>query len=132
MNKNYSEESNQWFHDLKDKNISQNRVQTNNSTRNIFQHHNKFKSYQNKNVSPKIVNWSQNEHWKQTKELKCHFQNHFKQGPTINIPHPSISRKPTLIFCNYCCKVGHISLECRFRKRNNMSNVIWVPKSILD
>jgi beta-glucosidase-like glycosyl hydrolase len=35
---------------------------------------------------------------------------------------------PTSVFCNYCCKYEYISLECKFRKGNNMSNVAWVPK----
>jgi hypothetical protein len=35
---------------------------------------------------------------------------------------------PTSAFCNYYCKHGHISLECKFRKGSNMSNAAWVPK----
>jgi hypothetical protein len=35
---------------------------------------------------------------------------------------------PTSAFCNYCCKNGHISLECQFKKSSNMANVAWVPK----
>jgi hypothetical protein len=31
-------------------------------------------------------------------------------------------------FCNYFCKLGHISFECQHRKRNNNVNIIWVSK----
>jgi hypothetical protein len=51
-------------------------------------------------------------------EHTSHFKSHFVQEK---------SHVPTIIFCNYCCKVCHTSLDCDFRKRNN-KNVVWVPK----
>jgi hypothetical protein len=51
-------------------------------------------------------------------KLTLHFKSHFVQEKY---------HVPTRIFCNYCCKIGHISLDCDFRKRNN-KNIVWVPK----
>jgi hypothetical protein len=51
-------------------------------------------------------------------ELTSHFKSHFVQEKC---------HVPTRIFCNYYCKIGHISLDCDFRKRSN-KNVVWVPK----
>lgn len=31
--------------------------------------------------------------------------------------------------CYYCCCKGHVFAECKLRKKNNMLNVVWVPKS---
>jgi hypothetical protein len=53
-------------------------------------------------------------------ELTSHFKSHFVQEKC---------HVPTRIFCNYYCKIGHISLDCDFRKRNN-KNVVWVSKVI--
>jgi hypothetical protein len=53
-------------------------------------------------------------------ELTSHFKSHFVQEKY---------HVPTRIFCNYCYKIGHISLDCDFRKRSN-KNVVWVPKVI--
>jgi hypothetical protein len=55
----------------------------------------------------------------QTQRLKDDYHNRFMKF---------MVNPPTSVFCNYCCKHGHISLECKFRKGNNMSNVVWVPK----
>jgi hypothetical protein len=53
-----------------------------------------------------------------TQELTSHFKSHFVQEKC---------HIPTIIFCNYCCKIGHISLDYDFRKKSN-KNVVWVPK----
>ena len=58
-------------------------------------------------------------HTSQIQKLKSDFKTHFIKG-NIN--------PPTQAFCNHCCHFGHISLECKFRKISNMSNVVWVPK----
>jgi exopolysaccharide biosynthesis protein len=55
-----------------------------------------------------------------SQELNSHFKFHFVQEK---------DHIPTRIFYNYCCKIGHISLDCNFRKKNN-KNVAWVPKVI--
>lgn len=39
----------------------------------------------------------------------------------------SITRKSN-ITCHFCCCKGHTSLECMLRGKNNMLNVVWVPK----
>jgi hypothetical protein len=51
-------------------------------------------------------------------EFTSHFKSHFVQEKY---------HVPTRIFCNYYCKICHISLDCDFRKRSN-KNVVWVPK----
>jgi hypothetical protein len=53
-------------------------------------------------------------------KLTSHFKSHFMQEKY---------HVPTRIFYNYYCKIGHISLDCDFRKRSN-KNVVWVPKVI--
>jgi hypothetical protein len=53
-------------------------------------------------------------------ELTSHFKSHFVQKK---------GHVPTKIFCNYCCKIDHIFLDCDFRKRSD-KNVVWVPKVI--
>jgi hypothetical protein len=55
-----------------------------------------------------------------TQELTSHFKSHFVQEK---------NHIPTKIFYNYCCKIGHISLDYDFRKRSN-KNVVWVSKVI--
>ena len=30
--------------------------------------------------------------------------------------------------CHYCCQKGHTLDECRFRRKSNLSNVVWMPK----
>jgi hypothetical protein len=37
-------------------------------------------------------------------------------------------KSQTCTFCNYYCHIGHISLDCKLRKENNIANVVWVPK----
>lgn len=43
----------------------------------------------------------------------------------------SKTRKSNIICCYYCCK-GHVFAECKLRKKINMLNVVWVPKSHKD
>jgi hypothetical protein len=40
-------------------------------------------------------------------ELKYHYKSHFIQNG---------DKIPSKIFCIYCCQLGHISIECKFRK----------------
>lgn len=53
------------------------------------------------------------------------YTNNLKQGSNLgaNTPLHSI-HKLCSILCNYCCKQGHTSVECWFRRKNNMSNVV--------
>jgi hypothetical protein len=52
---------------------------------------------------------------KRAQELKNHYHSHFVQNCYL---------KSSNIFYNYCCKVGHISVECQFRKGNNNTSVV--------
>ena len=38
------------------------------------------------------------------------------------------TNKPTLAFCNYCCKLGHISTSCNLNKPHSHSKYIWMRK----
>jgi hypothetical protein len=55
----------------------------------------------------------------QAQGLKESYQNTFVK---------SSKNSQTCVFCNYCCHIGHISLDCKHRKENNIVNVVWVPK----
>ena len=54
-------------------------------------------------------------------DLKQHFRAHFVK---------SIGKedKSTSAFCNYCCKLGHISLECKAKKSSTNKQFAWVPR----
>jgi hypothetical protein len=54
-------------------------------------------------------------------EFSNHYKNHFVKGTEE-------TSKPTCSFCNYCCKTGHISLECLMRKPINSSKFVWMRK----
>jgi hypothetical protein len=41
----------------------------------------------------------------------------------------SSDKKFLNVFCNYYCKLGHISIECKFRNGDNKTNVVHVHKS---
>ena len=55
-------------------------------------------------------------------DVKAQFQNRFIKGETLE-------NKPTRAFCNYCCKLGHISLDCRIRNLSIKGEISWVPKA---
>jgi hypothetical protein len=55
----------------------------------------------------------------EAQSLKYDYHNHFVKV---------VVNPPTSVFCNYCCKYEYICLEYKFRKRSNMSNVVWVSK----
>jgi hypothetical protein len=55
----------------------------------------------------------------QAQGLKESYQNTFVKGR---------KKCQTCVFYNYCCHIGHMSLDFKFRKKNNITNVIWVPK----
>ena len=59
--------------------------------------------------------------------MKNSYQSQFVHGGFENIQMDSA--KPKITMCNYCCKLGHTSLECRFRNGGNKLNVTWVPKT---
>jgi hypothetical protein len=54
-------------------------------------------------------------------EYSNHYKSHFVKS-TDKISSPSCT------FCNYYCKIGHISLECPFRKTNNPLKNMWLRK----
>ena len=56
-------------------------------------------------------------------EFSYHYRNHFIKGSN------GISSHTTCSFCNYCCKIGHISLECPMLKPYNTSKFMWVKKN---
>ena len=59
------------------------------------------------------------------KQRKAELQNHYNKN---FIKGSKETPSPTCSFCNYCCQVGHISLECPLRKPTSSSNVMWVRK----
>jgi hypothetical protein len=50
---------------------------------------------------------------------KKKYQNTFVKGS---------KKSQTCVFCNYYCHIGHISLDCKLRKENNIANIVWIPK----
>jgi hypothetical protein len=75
---------------------------------------------QKSNSVVKNKNKSSNDPKRRAQELKSHYQTHFVKGS---------EKKTTTVFYNYCCNIGHTSIECELRKGSNNSKVIWVPKS---
>ena len=76
-----------------------------------------------KSVSSRVSNKSIGNHKSNLHEVKYQYRSTFKQC--------SIAQKPSITFYNYCCKIGHTSLEYRFRNGDNNPNVVWVPKDKL-
>jgi hypothetical protein len=73
-------------------------------------------------VSQQIKSSNKNKDFKpktQVQSLKDDYHNRFVKV---------VVNPPTSALCNYCCKHGHISFECKYRKGSNMHNVAWVPK----
>ena len=101
----YYKEQNGWRYECKGKNDAQLGVQINEQSRGIFQQANCSKPNHIHSYKPKS----------QAQELK-------KECVKGKI------NSPTSAFCNYCCRHGHISLECKLRKGGNKLNVAWVPK----
>jgi hypothetical protein len=103
-NKLYFKEPDRWFYEYKNKYDFQTKTQRYEHTRVIFQNH--------KNISKEKLKT-------QTQGLKESYQNTFVKG----------SKKSQIcVFYNYCCYIGHISIDCKLRKENNIINFIWVPK----
>ena len=117
-NKTYFKGPDGWFYELKNKNVPQNRIQNNDSFRVVSRHYNKFNSCKNDNPTYRTQNRSSNNYRRQAQGFKGHNHNIYNNGTKSNI-----------IFCNYCCKLGHTSLECRFRNGGNKLNVTWVLKT---
>jgi hypothetical protein len=79
------------------------------------------------NEKPKFV--SQQTHF--SKENKIYQIKTQAQGLKDDFHNRFVKVKvnpPTNAFCNYCCRHGHISLECKFKKPSNMTSVAWIPK----
>jgi hypothetical protein len=53
-------------------------------------------------------------HKTQAQGLKKRYQNIFVKGS---------KKSQTCVFHNYCCHIGHISLDCELRKENNIVHV---------
>jgi hypothetical protein len=115
-NKTYFKGPDGWFYELKNKNALQNQTQRNGVARDVPQHHNRFDFNKTKSVTSKVANRSHDSHRCSMHEIKHQYQSTFKQG--------SIAQKSSITFCNYCCKIGNTSLECRFRNGDNNSNVV--------
>jgi hypothetical protein len=120
-NKTYFKGPDGWFYEFKNKIVLQNQTQRNGLARDVPQHHNRFDSNKTKSVAFKVANRSHCSYRSGVHEVK--YQSTLKQGST--------TQKQSTTMCNYCCKFGHTSLECRFRNVNNKYNVVWVPKAIL-
>ena len=56
-------------------------------------------------------------------DVKAKFESRFVKGETLE-------NKPTRAFCNYCCRLGHISLDCKIRNLSNKVGVSWVPRAV--
>jgi hypothetical protein len=70
-------------------------------------------------VFQKYKNISKEKPKTQAQGLKESYQNTFVKGS---------KKSQTCVFCNYCCHISHISLDCKLRKENNITKVAWVPK----
>jgi hypothetical protein len=73
----------------------------------------------NKLFLKNIKNISKEKPKTQAQGLKESYQNTFVKGS---------KKSQTCVFCNYYCHIGHISLDCKLRKENNIANVVCVPK----
>ena len=120
-NKTYFKGPDGWFYEIKNKNALQNQTQRYGLARDVPQHHNRIDTYKTKSVTSTIAHKSHLRHKNSVHEVR--YQPIFNQGSTTQ-------RKSTTM-CNYCCHLGHTSLECRFRNANNKQNVVWVPKATL-
>ena len=120
-NKTYFKGPDGWFYEIKNKIALQNQTQRNGLARDVPQHHNKVNSNKTKSVTSRVANISYGSHKSNVHKLR--YQPMFNQGST--------SQKQSTTMCNYCCHLGHISLECKFRNPNNKQNVVWAPKAIL-
>jgi hypothetical protein len=96
-----------WRYEVKGKHVAQFGSQLDEKPRIVSQQ--MKSSNKNKDFKPKT----------QVQSLKDDYHNRFVKV---------VVNPPTSAFCNYCCKHGHISLECKYRKGSNMNNVVWVPK----
>jgi galactose mutarotase-like enzyme len=96
-----------WRYEVKGKHVAQFGSQLDEKPKNISQQINSS----NKDKNSKLKT--------QAQRLKDDYHNRFVKV---------VVNPPTSVFYNYCCKYRHISLECKFRKGSNMSNVVWVPK----
>jgi hypothetical protein len=80
----------------------------------------KAQRYEHKRVvSQKHKNISKKNPKTQAQGLKESYQNTFIKGS---------KKSQTCVFYNYYCHIGHISLDCKLRKENNIVNVVWVLK----
>ena len=120
-NKVYSKGPNGWYHENKTLDFSNKVwVPKNDIGRNDFQNKRQIKQEFIQKQNPQFVSSSDTK--SKNINLKQHFETHFVKGK-VN------ESKPTCAFCNFCCKLGHISLDCKIRKSNNNCNMVWVPKA---
>ena len=120
-NKVYFKGPNGWYYETKNQEFSNKKwVSKNDLKRGDFQHKNENKQKFVQKQNPQVASSSDPKN--KNIDLKHHFKGHFVKGKDNE-------NRPTCAFCNYCCKLGHISLECKFRKSSNNSKVTWVPKS---
>lgn len=144
--RNYNKNQNNSCCHINSKINSQSKVQRNGSNRGVPQHPKKIESLVtlNKNsthhANNKFVKNKSNQklhncvnrstHVYIAQESHRSYSNNFKQGSNLgaNTPQKYI-HKSSSILCNYCCNQVHVSVECWFRKNNNMSNVVWMSKS---
>ena len=120
-NKTYFKGPDGWFYELKNKNALQNQTPRSGFARDVPQQNNRFNSNKPKNVTSRVAYRSHGIQRGKTHEMR--YQPLLKQGST--------SQKESTTMCNYCCHLGHTSLECRFRNANNKQKVVWVPKAII-
>jgi hypothetical protein len=93
-----------WFYEFKNQNDFETKAQRYEHKRVVSQKH--------KNISKEKLKT-------QAQELKENYQNTFFKG----------SKKfQTCVFYNYYSHIDHISLDCKLRKENSITNIIWVPK----
>ena len=135
MNQNYGSQSslrpnfsnnvyfkgrNGWYYESKNQEISKQMwVPKNEPKRGESQHKNKNKSI----VKEQQISFaSKTVPRNKVIDVKTQFKNRFIKGETLD-------NKPTRVFCNYCCQLGHISLDCRIRSMNNKGKVTWIPRA---
>ena len=119
-NKIYFKGPNGWFYENKNQDFSKKIwVPKNDQNRGDFQHTHKNKQEFIQKQNPSLASTSNPKN--KNVDLKQHFRTHF-------VKSVEKGNKLTSAFCNYCCKLGHISLECKVKKASNNKQFAWVPR----
>jgi hypothetical protein len=80
----------------------------------------KAQKYEHKRViSQNHKNISKEKPKTQTQGLKESYQNIFVKCS---------NKFQICVFYNYCYHIGHISLDCKLKKKNKITNFVWIPK----